>query len=59
MKCSVDDFTDERTSQEDAISSLISLIQVQQLLPQLIKKTKVKDISIKKFLADLASISLR
>ncbi|RHZ83844.1 hypothetical protein Glove_87g84 [Diversispora epigaea] len=50
----VDDFNDERLIQEDAVASLI---QVQQLLLQLMNKVKSKDISIKKFLADLAAIN--
>ncbi|RHZ80791.1 hypothetical protein Glove_132g18 [Diversispora epigaea] len=50
----VDEFNDERLNQEDTVASLI---QVQQLLLQLMNKVKSKDISIKKFLDDLASIN--
>ncbi|CAG8562549.1 11938_t:CDS:10 [Diversispora eburnea] len=50
----VEDFNNERLNQEDTVASLI---QVQQLLLQLMNKVKSRDISIKKFLADLATIN--
>ncbi|CAG8560183.1 9751_t:CDS:10 [Diversispora eburnea] len=47
------DFNDERLNQED----IASLIQVQQLLLQLMKRAKEEDISIIKFLVYLASVN--